>query len=465
MLIYTAEDWIQDSIITHFEKLLNGTAIPQQLPWFDIESSLDVCIAKGSGYMAPLHRMMQPYYLMYITGDDRLCTYNLHNVRQFFNKLISADKDFALWASQQDLIMAAEGWGYCLKRMVNDHVGYFFDVLEALGQSECSFDWMNLSEELQAMLFKQEVYSDYKTDELLCILHAFSMIMQQQWNHKRKLDNFYLLRDYWGFLKYYYSLMIRHIVGSKLTNFIAISNTVALSSSNHPHMLIYYCALLERVDSFHYDIKKFKKIDQQCLRLREIIDRVDQSDILYELCDALFPEDFQRMLNEHRPKTYEELEDENKHKDEIIKRMENQAKLVKRENDKMIEALKAGVEASIPVKYIEHQLMDLPPYQAWDMFCKLNSFFEESETWRKYDLGIRKKLKARLQAKEDREEKIAKALEEPKAKTVVNLELVQKKETNIDNNYGPNIEHCGGTIALPGTKEIEDVSYGIQHKE
>ena len=31
----------------------------------------------------------------------------------------------------------------------------------------------------------------------------------------------------------------------------------------------------------------------------------------------------------------------------------------------------------------------------------------------------------------------------------INLELVNKKETNIDKNYGPNIEHNGGTLTLP----------------
>lgn len=331
----------------------------------------------------------------------------MHTVRLFFNKLILADKDFPLWASQLDLIVAAEGWGDSLKRMVNDHVGCYFDVLESFLQTECSNDWKNLSEELQAMLFRQEVYSDYKTDELLCILHAFCMIMQQKWNLKQKLNNFYLLREYWGFLKYYYSLMIHHIVGSKQTNFIAISNTVALSNSNHPHLLIYFCALSERMCGFTPNKKSIEKMDKQYMKLRAIIDTTEQSDILYELCDALFPEDFQRMLNEHRPKTYYELDDENKRKDELIKQMKEQAEIVNRSNERMVEALKAAVEASIPVEYIESQLMDLSPLQAWDMFCDLNSFFEENETWRKYDIGIRKKLKARLREKEEHQNKIA----------------------------------------------------------
>jgi hypothetical protein len=30
----------------------------------------------------------------------------------------------------------------------------------------------------------------------------------------------------------------------------------------------------------------------------------------------------------------------------------------------------------------------------------------------------------------------------------LNMELVQKKETNIDKNYAPNIEHNGGTLKV-----------------
>lgn len=38
-----------------------------------------------------------------------------------------------------------------------------------------------------------------------------------------------------------------------------------------------------------------------------------------------------------------------------------------------------------------------------------------------------------------------------KPSTIINakVELVNKKETNIDKNYGPNIEHNGGTLTMP----------------
>jgi hypothetical protein len=47
------------------------------------------------------------------------------------------------------------------------------------------------------------------------------------------------------------------------------------------------------------------------------------------------------------------------------------------------------------------------------------------------------------------DEAVKKSLKEPTTQNILNLELVNKKETNIDKNYGPNIEHNGGTLTMP----------------
>ena len=46
---------------------------------------------------------------------------------------------------------------------------------------------------------------------------------------------------------------------------------------------------------------------------------------------------------------------------------------------------------------------------------------------------------------------VKESLKEPKIN--LHLELVNKKETNIDKNFGPNIEHNGGTLTLPDNKQ------------
>ena len=61
-------------------------------------------------------------------------------------------------------------------------------VLEVLLESDCQQDWQSLSQKLKTMLFKLEVCSDYKTDEVLCVLHAFTMIMQQDCTKEKKQE-------------------------------------------------------------------------------------------------------------------------------------------------------------------------------------------------------------------------------------------------------------------------------------
>ena len=53
-------------------------------------------------------------------------------------------------------------------------------------------------------------------------------------------------------------------------------------------------------------------------------------------------------------------------------------------------------------------------------------------------------------------EMLKKVVEEPKVN--LHLELVNKKETNIDKNYGPNIEHNGGTMTMPEGKVVTSLT-------
>jgi hypothetical protein len=61
-------------------------------------------------------------------------------------------------------------------------------------------------------------------------------------------------------------------------------------------------------------------------------------------------------------------------------------------------------------------------------------------------------VKQQQDRQEQKQDKILDSMEKvankPTTQNVLNLELVQKKETNIDKNYGPNIEN-NGTLRLP----------------
>ena len=275
----------------------------------------------------------------------------------------------------------------------------FFHVLELLLQTDCQQDWKRLSEELKEMLFKAEVCYDYKTDEVLCVLHAFTMIMQQEWTKEKKQEQFHLLNQHWLFLKHYYSVMTRHIIGVKWTSFRKVAETVmSASQSFKPHLQIFYCGLMDCVDELHLAPARQRRMDKVILLMQEELNRCEPSELLYTLCDAVFPEDFQRMLREHRPKSYKEVEDESNKKDELIQEMRVQTKHMHEQLSKTQELLQQMVLSAIPIEDVDKELMKYPPGLAWDMLRDLNAnvLVNVQRAWRENYPALLEKHRQRL---------------------------------------------------------------------
>ena len=373
------QEYIQDAVISPLERLMNGDSGEPSVSLYEKYYMQGGYPPKDSVYKSLLHAMMVPYYEMYLNGDIRLCCAGnrLEFVGRKMESIIEDDDQFGNWASEKNLITAAENWGDNLKRFEKEsrRIYRFFHVLELLLESDCQQDWRALSGELKEMLFKSEVCYDYKTDEVLCVLHAFTMIMQQDWTKDKKKEMLDLLNQHWLFLKHYYSVMIRHIIGVKWTKFSKVAETVMGSSQSFkPHMHIFYCGLMDCVDELNLDKKHRREIDKICLQMQEELNRVkDHSELLYDLCDALFPEDFQRMLRENRPKSYKEVEDESHRKDELIEQMQAQTKLLHKQLDKTEKTLQQMVLSSIPIEKVDDELMKYPPGMAWDMLGNLNA--------------------------------------------------------------------------------------------
>jgi hypothetical protein len=372
------KEYIQDAVINPLERLMGNDEVEEVNLW-EKYSSKGLAPKKDSVYKSLLHTMMVPYYSMYLNGDIRICCAGsrLESIGRKVANAIEDDNQFGCWVSEQNLIIAAENWGDNMKHFEKEskRIYRFFHVLELLLQSDCQQDWKSLSEELKGMLFKAEVCYEYKTDEVLCVLHAFTMIMQQEWTKEKKLEQFHLLYQHWLFLKHYYSVMTRHIIGVKWTKFSKVAETVMTASQAFkPHMHIFYCGLMDCVDELNLDKKHRREIDKICLQMQEELNRVkDHSELLYDLCDALFPEDFQRMLRENRPKSYKEVEDESHRKDELIEQMQAQTKSLHKQLDKTEKTLQQMVLSSIPIERVDEELMKYPPGMAWDMLSNLNA--------------------------------------------------------------------------------------------
>ncbi|MCR5064639.1 MAG: hypothetical protein K6A67_02610 [Bacteroidales bacterium] len=364
-------DYIQRTIISHLEWMMDGGSQNDETNVYIPPANR---LPHDSMYKSVLHAMMEPYYRMYLYGETQLCKPNMESIRWEMKRIIDEDDLFGQWASGQDLITSAECWGENMKRIDEaKRINQYFYILETLLQKDCVQDWVELSKKLKEILFKSEVYSDYKTDEVLCVLHAFTMIMQQDWDKAKKAENLELLKRQWLFMKHYYSVMTRHIVGVKWTKISDVANTVMTSSRSFlPHIHIFYCGLMDCADELNLNRKHRRELEKVILAMQDVVNRSEPSEILYELCDTLFPEDFQRMLREHRPKSYKEVEDESRRKDELIKQLDEQKGHLRNELEKTKNLLQSMIESSIPIEDVDAELMKYPPSMAWELLCDLN---------------------------------------------------------------------------------------------
>jgi hypothetical protein len=280
--------------------------------------------------------------------------------------------------------------------------------------------------------------------EFYCILHGFVMIMTGVEDEYEQAELFHKLRKHWSFLRHLYSIMVRRIVGFNFNNFVGVINNAKVSPSCTPYLNILYSAIQERSQDLIRLGAKQKNLDKAVGYIEDLINKTDQNTDLDRLCEVLFPDEIRDMLNTHRLPSYQQLKQENgqlkQKQQELLTLMKEQTRQTNEQISKMADAIKQAIEAAIPVKDIEKELMDLPAGTAWEIFQTLNELFEDHDTWRKYDRDIRKKLKERMKATEKRNV----------VQNNYNLELVQNKGVNIEKNYGPNIDnHDGGTVGLP----------------
>jgi hypothetical protein len=423
------KEYIQDSIINRLERLMGNDEVDDVNLW-EKYGSKGLTPMKDSVYRSVLHAMMVPYYKMYLNGDTKLCCIGsrLESIGREMAHVIADDDQFGSWASEQKLILAAENWGDNMKHFEKEskRIYRFFHVLELLLQYDCLQDWKSLSGELKEMLFKAEVCYDYKTDEVLCVLHAFTMIMQQEWTKEKKQEQFHLLHQHWLFLKHYYSVMTRHIIGVKWTKFSKVTETVMTASQAFkPHMHIYYCGLMDCVDELNLDKKHRREMDKICLQMQEELNRIkDHSELLYDLCDALFPEDFQRMLRENRPKSYKEVEDESHRKDELIKQIQKQNKQLKSDLDATKEVLEQMILSSIPIKDVDVELEQYPPAMSWELLLKLNEspILNAFEAWHNAYPALLKKYRDRLVDSMNQQKELNEAIKEGVNRPTYNYE-------------------------------------------
>ena len=180
--------------------------------------------------------------------------------------------------------------------------------------------------------------------------------------------------------------------------------------------------------------------------MENIIKSTKPSADLDELFAILFPKVINDVMRQARPKTYEELEadidDLTSRYNKVLSQLTNAVRDV--ETDK------------ISPEDLTAAFLRLPTGLALSYFGTMSTLLALNTTWQKYAPQIQEQILSKQEEQLNKQDKmieeVEKAANKPSTQNVFNLELVQKKETNIDKNYGPNIEHNGGTLSLPKNK-------------
>ena len=123
----------------------------------------------------------------------------------------------------------------------------------------------------------------------------------------------------------------------------------------------------------------------------------------------------------------------------------------------LLTEIKASGEA-IDLDTIERCVLRSPTIELQQRALEQADNLLRGTVWSQRSAIVEKKMYAKQKEQQDRQEKkqdkvlesIQKVANKPATQNILNLELVQKKETNIDKNFGPNIDnHDGGVLALP----------------
>jgi hypothetical protein len=167
------------------------------------------------------------------------------------------------------------------------------------------------------------------------------------------------------------------------------------------------------VEELHLDRKHQREMDKVILQMQEQLNRINEhSELLYPLCDAIFPENFQRLLREHRPKSYKEIEDESNQKDELIQQLRDQSNRTRTELEKSKDIIEKMVLSSIPIEDIDAELERYPASYAWEMLKELNAnpIVCMQKAWREHYPSLLGKYRERLMGPMKQQEELTDAI-------------------------------------------------------
>jgi len=141
-------------------------------------------------------------------------------------------------------------------------------------------------------------------------------------------------------------------------------------------------------------------------------------------------------------------------KEKQIKELEDAVDDLSHRYDEVLAQLTSAVNDVESDKISADELISaflrFPTELALTLFGNMSALLAMNPTWQKYAPLINEQILGKVNKQQEEQREIADNLKKTanKPSLSLNLELVQKKETNIRENYGPNIEN-NGSLSLP----------------
>lgn len=374
---FNFEDIINDEIISPLEKCMNDEISADSVNWNAIRY-----IARSFKFMGcedEYHIAMHPFYLKYIYNINAFKDKN--EMWQFVNQEIREYDGLADWIGQMDIIQIVEEMAHYNTK--HERLFTILDLLLKKGYRPYIKKWprSRIEEEIE----KLEKVGNRNIGVLYCILLAYHMIESTSLTDERKDELESLLETNWRFLLNVYSVMVRRIIGSGFKVFSQLANNVNIMADCYPHIHIFYNAILLRQDDLFPTDKDKDKLVKHMTRMEDIMKDTPQSIELDELCNIIFGEEFESVMQRKRFKSYDELNTQ-------VKQLENTVGKLNKMIEVTVMRLKEAVESSVPINVIETQLLRLDGQTAWFIFSQLNTLLLSQDNWIAHSKSISDKI-------------------------------------------------------------------------
>ena len=342
------------------------------------------------------------------------------------------------------------------------HDHFCLDLLSYVPKMLDKSEWTVLKRLLWKSIQKSGgLQFDRLRTEYYCYLIGILMIAESACDDYTYYKNIKQFKKEWYQLSWMYGMAIGRVIGTALNNFTAVIKQAG--QGRRSHYLHLYLPLIENnVDKIcRYSNDSRYKLEDAIRQMRVVEAREEQKKDIDELYHILFPKHFVLAMADSRPAaTIADLKEKLAERDQIITKLQSDIDDVSKQYNSVLEQLKNAVNDvendRISGEDLTVSFLRFPPDLALSYFGTMSILFALNPTWQKYAPQIQEQIlskqKEQLNKQEKMIEEVEKAASKPTSQNVFNLELVQKKETNIDKNYGPNIEHNGGTLSLPKNK-------------